>query len=96
MRSTHPDPAVERLLTELEARGVKPATLARFASQSMAREIAWILFGSTGMETASDLEGVDTMGLLAGSLEMSYRARAAEAEQSSAPHIARKVDRTIH
>lgn len=96
MRSTHPDPAVERLLTELEARGVEAATLARFAAQPMAREIAWILFGSTGSENASDLEGVDVMGLLAGSLVVSSRARAAEAEQLSAHRSGPKVGRTVH
>lgn len=83
MRHTHPDPALERQLTELEAQGVGPAILARFASQSMACEIAWVLFGSAGPNSADDLDELHAVSLLAGSLEASFRARAAENEQLS-------------
>lgn len=49
-RCTDPDPAVERLLTELEEEGVAPSVVEAFAKQALAREIAWELFRRQHMQ----------------------------------------------
>lgn len=87
MQQLHPDPAVQRLLSELKAQGVAPELLAHFASQTSAIDIARVLFGAVGSDSASDLDQLHAVSLLAGSIEANYFAQSAAANPENTSNI---------